>query len=411
MTEKRVFDFETQLNKLQAVFNKNINTEIMASKTYDAVFSVAENSGGSEFEVVALEKDFLKHGEGIVRALKDAGVKYSVLLFSVADLNFTKPKKIFGLKSSEIIILGGKELISYALFYASNNTKNVHAVLTEPYVEGLLGNTVTVPDGGFVKVITVSKLKTLIFDKTILAKSNSNAVAYSYIKCAGKLITLIDYKLDLLIGEKTLQREHYDRARLAIALINNIKTFANPIEVLAYASLLNAEVLASSNVLTGGGQRNIAHALELQLPTADRGDVALVSLDRAIKLYHAFFVNDFSSVLSVADYTGDVNKISKISNKDSAYFYSNIKIPSVKRKNMLSKLISLTRAGFIKETSQLMSILLDVKKNYMRFKGQKTVTNFKYVQLKNAVQLAPYLTSETTVLTLLRDFGVLNTLK
>ena len=142
MVNKRTFDFDSQINRLNDVFKGEINTKITADKVYNAVFSVAEKSGGAEFEIIAHENDFIKHGDGIISALKDAGVKYSVLLISVADLNFTKPKKIFGLKSSEVIILGGKELISYALFYSSAKTKNVHAVLTEPYAEGLLGNSV-----------------------------------------------------------------------------------------------------------------------------------------------------------------------------------------------------------------------------------------------------------------------------
>lgn len=412
METKRVFNFDLQVNKLNAVFKNKINTEITADKAYNAVFSIAQNAGGASFEIIALEKDFVKFGDGIVSALKKAGVEYSVLLISVTDLNFTKPQKIFGLKSSEVIILGGKDLISYALFYASYQTENIHAVLTEPYVEGLLGNTVTVPDGGFVKVITVSKLKTLILDKSIINKADANSISYAYIKCISKLVALIDYKLALLIGSKVLNKEYYDRSRLAVTLVSNINSFSNYVEVLAYASLLNAEVLHSSNVLLDGGQRHVAHAIELQLPAEDKGNVAYVAFDRVVKLYHAFFTNDLTDVVSVANYNGDISLISKISGKDVSYFYDKLKIPSAKRKDMLSKLISLTRNGFLKETTVALTSLADIKSNYCKFKKQKqNVINFKYAHLKNGVELASYLSSETTVLTLLRDFGVLNLLK
>ena len=169
--------------------------------------------------------------------------------------------------------------------------------------------------------------------------------------------------------------------------------------MLAYASLLNAEVLYSSNVLLDGGQSHVAHAIELQLPAEDKGNVAYVAFDRVVKLYHAFFTNDISL-------------ISKISGKDVSYFYDKLKIPSAKRKDMLSKLILLTRNGFLKETTVALTSLADIKSNYCKFKKQKqNVINFKYAHLKNGVELASYLSSETTVLTLLRDFGVLNLLK
>ena len=411
MIKKRAFDFDVQVNKLAKVFKDKINTEITANKTYNAVFSVAEKSGGAEFEIIAFEKDFIKYGDGVVNALKDANVKYSVLLISVSDLNFKNPKKIFGIKSSEVIVLGGKQLISYVLFYASMQTKNIHAVLTEPYLEGLLGNLVTVPDGGFFKSINVSKLKTIILDKSIISKADESAVAYSYVKSISKFISLIDYKYALLTSEKTFNQVYYDRARLAMTLVANINSFTNYIEVLTYASLLNAEVLYSSNVLSDGGQTNVAHVIELQLPSVDKGDAAYVAFDRVLKLYHAFFTNDFGDVLSVADYNGDVAKLSKISSKEQNYFYNNLKIPSAKRIKIINKLLNVTRSGFKKETTELLKMLSLVKSTYLTLSNKKSVYAFKYVHLKNAVQLAPYLSSQTTVLTTIRDFGILNTLK
>ena len=404
-------NFNAQINKLTAVIGSKINTVITAGKAQSEVFNIAKNSPNSVFEIIARESDFIRFGDVITSSLKTAGVKYSVFLIPEGTLNFDKPNEVFGSKSAEVIVLGGKNLISYALFYASQKTQNFHAVLTEPYVEGLLGNSVTLRDGGYVKVVPVSKLKTLILDKTIISKSSATATAYSYIKCAGKFVQLIDYKLAVLTGEKRFNKEDYDRARLAATLTANIKSFSNPVEVLTYASLLNAVILVDSNLFDGGGHGLVSHALELIIPDADEGDLGFIALDRLIKLYHAFFVNDLTNILSVADYNADVALLSKISGKPTEFFYNNLKIPSEKRRLLLIELIKKTKNQFVVETQTALKVLGEIKANYLAFKKQKSILNLKYAVIKQGVTLAPYLDSKITVLTLLRDFGVLKTAK
>ena len=58
MIKRRAFNFDEQVNKLSKVFKGKINTEVTADKTYNAVFSVAEKSGGAEFEIIALGTEF-----------------------------------------------------------------------------------------------------------------------------------------------------------------------------------------------------------------------------------------------------------------------------------------------------------------------------------------------------------------
>lgn len=406
--EKRAFDFKSQINKLNNVFKGEISTVITATKVFDAVFSIAEKGKTLKYQVVSLESDYLKYGASVTSALKKAGVEFSVFLINANELDFAKPEEVFSVKNSQVIIIGGKDIISYVLFYVSKNNQGCHAVLTEPHAEGLLGKLVTVPDGGFVKVIDVEPLKTIILDKDIINKASGKSVAYAYIKSVGKAVALIDYKLALLVGSKKLDKIHYDRARLAVTLISKINEYENFNEVLAYASILIAEVLASSNVLTTGGQMDVAHALELVYPNGDKSNIAYVAIDRTIKLYHSFFVNDLSNLFSVADYNGDVSLLSKVSGKDASYFLNLLKIPTEKRRKLLNKLFALTKNDFIKETSALIKILPQIKSCYLLLKKEREgALNIKYAIIKNGITLAPYLSDAVSVLSTMRDFGVL----
>ena len=96
--EKELNDIESKAIDVEyeiVIKNVNItkyNKKVRQNNRFLKFFHLKEKSE------IALEKDFIKFGDGIVDALKKAGVQYSLLLISMADLNFTKPKKIFGLK-------------------------------------------------------------------------------------------------------------------------------------------------------------------------------------------------------------------------------------------------------------------------------------------------------------------------
>lgn len=407
----RSFDFNLQIKKFNAAIEKNSSTVITADGFFNAVTRIAKNNAGCKYTVVSLESDFLKFGGEVTAALSDCNAEYSVYLINADDLNFEKPEEIFSISDSETIIIGGKDLISYVLFYASKNG-NCHALLTEPYVEGLLGGKVTVPDGKFFKSVDVITLKTVVLDKNVISKANGNKIAYAYVKCVGKSIFLIDYKLAVLSGKKVLDKTRYDMARLAVTLISALNTFKNPIDVITYCSVVTAEVLARSDVLSCGGNDLIARVIELTENTINKGDVAILAFLQAAKIYHAFFVNDFTDLVSVADYNGDVALLSKISGKSERYFYNLLKIPSAERKKLLAKLINLTRSDFVKQTSDVLRAAEVIKNNYYNLKKDKeSQVNYKYALVKEAVKLSTYLTSETSVLTLCRDFGFLNLAK
>ena len=412
MSLLRAFDFNAQVKKFNQVVENKISTFITAEKFFNAVYSIALKNPNAKFEIVSLESDFIKFGSDITMALTKAGVEYSVFLIDTDDVNFEKPEEVFAIKNCEIIVLGGKDFISYARFYASNTNGGCHALLTEPYVEGLLGNKVTVPDGGFFKSITVSPLKTLVLDKDVISKARGNKIAYAYIKSIGKLIALIEYKLSILCGAKQMDKVHYDRARLLVTLLSQINTFKKPIEIIVYCSLTASQILASSNVLSCAGNEKIAHAIELINKDFIKCDVAMTAFIKTAKLYHAFFTNDLTDLPSVADYNGDISLLCKISGKDKEYFYSLLKIPSKERKKLLAKLINLTRADFLKETSVIISMLDGVQKTFLALKKtNESLSTIKYPIVKESLKLAPYLTSEVTVLSLCRDFGVINLAK
>jgi hypothetical protein len=104
--------------------------------------------------------------------------------------------------------------------------------------------------------------------------------------------------------------------------------------------------------------------------------------------------------------------LSETANAPADEFLQNLKIPSENRYKLLRKLIGVTRSGFLKEVTEVLTSLKGIKNTYLKYKNvPENNVAVKYAILKNAITVAPYLSKTTSILTLMRDFGVLNTAK
>ena len=136
----------------------------------------------------------------------------------------------------------------------------------------------------------------------------------------------------------------------------------------------------------------------------------MLAFDKLVKVYHMFFNNDFSDLLSVPDYNTDIYILEKTTGKSGSYFRKNLKIPSEKRRRLINALIYKTRDSFLNETSSILSVLSPIVKIYNGLNNQneekleKPVINYDMV--KNSLALCSYFSSKTTIATLCRDMGL-----
>ena len=382
--------------------------EFTTDSLYNAVYSIALKSNDKKIDFVCLESDFLKFGAIVNNAFRDAKTKVNTLLIEDSEFHGVNLKHFFTFSSKEVIVMGSSSLLSMASYYASMQKKPCHAVLTEPNFENVLSNKMPILLNGTPLTVDVTPFKTVICDMEVINKASRESLAESYICTVSKLITLIDYKLRVYTDGVTFDKDNYNEIKNAIQKVILINTYKNPKEVLTYAQAVIAKINATTDILKEGAVDLFSDTLGIFAPDLSYGDRLITAFSKLVKIYHMFWNNDFSNLISVPDYNADIFLLEKSTGKAGSYFRENLKIPSEKRRNLINALIYKTKDAFIKETSSLLSVLFSVEKIYLGLKNStKENPTVKYDIIKNSLTLCPYFSSKTSTLTLCRDMGVL----
>lgn len=407
MKEKKRFNFNIEMQKCLSENMWDTCPEFSTANLYDAVYSIALKMASKPVDLVSLESDYLKYGSTISKALKDADVKVNTLLIEDADFYHMHTKGFFSFSGGQVIVLGSSHLLSLTLYYASRQNVSCHAILTEPNFEMLLSSKIKIVLNGVPVYVDVNPFKTIICDLEILTKASKESVAESYIRTVSKLLTLIDYKLRVFTDGLKFNKVVYDSVKKAIALALNVNSYENYKEVLIYAQLVMAKAYANSEVLTDGGVELFCDTLGVFAPDFSYRDRLMMAFNKLVKVYHMFFNNDFSNLLSVPNYNADIFILEKTTGKSGGYFRKNLKIPSERRRTLINALIYKTREGFLKETSAMLSVLSPIVKIYEGLNKQnKEKPIINYDMVKNSLTLCSYFSNKTSILTLCRDMGL-----
>lgn len=407
MKEKKRFNFNIEMQKCLSENMWDTCPEFSTANLYDAVYSIALKMASKPVDLVSLESDYLKYGSTISKALKDADVKVNTLLIEDADFYHMHTKGFFSFSGGQVIVLGSSHLLSLTLYYASRQNVSCHAILTEPNFEMLLSSKIKIVLNGVPVYVDVNPFKTIICDLEVLTKASKESVAESYIRTVSKLLTLIDYKLRVFTDGLKFNKVVYDSVKKAIALALNVNSYENYKEVLIYAQLVMAKAYANSEVLTDGGVELFCDTLGVFAPDFSYRDRLMMAFNKLVKVYHMFFNNDFSNLLSVPDYNADIFILEKTTGKSGSYFRKNLKIPSERRRTLINALIYKTREGFLKETSAILSVLSPIVKIYEGLNKQnKEKPIINYDMVKNSLTLCSYFSDKTSILTLCRDMGI-----
>ncbi len=412
MLEKTIFEINKKFQYLSTDAFFSQDTEICVGNVYDAVYSIALKYGGKKkAQVVCREKDFSLVGSSIFKALKDVGSNYAVLLVEDVDFDNVKKNNSFHFSQDYVIAVGGEDLLSLARYYADKRKVDCHAVITEPAVEFAFTNSVKIPTGGIPLKVEVAPFKSVTYDVSVIKKAPNSSFATAYILVISKLIALIDYKMYLLLSAKPLDSENYKLAKETISLIANISKYKNPKDALIYAETVISLIRAKSSVLDDFSLELFADALCTTSLPYSKGDRVLISFLKLTPLYHMFFSNDFTDVLSMPNYVKDCYELESVTGKYAGIFLNNVKIPSQATLKTMGAIVNKTKDGFKKETSSVLSIIDTVKKiYYILYKEDKKIEYPPYSELKRALKLCSYLSDKESVLKVIRDFGVLNCL-
>ncbi|MBO5926153.1 MAG: iron-containing alcohol dehydrogenase [Clostridia bacterium] len=401
----KIFDFENQIKNL---FKSESESEVIVSSVNDALFNLASENAGKKIDLVFTEKDYIKFGKIITAGLKKACAEYSTLLIEDLDFDHVKNKSFFNFKGEIIIVVGSKDLISITQHYASLLKKKVHAVPTEPNNEYLLLNYAKLPTNGVTVTVEVNTLKSVIIDVEIIKKASDEAFKESFVHVFSKLITLIDYKYRSLITGEQFDIKGYQNVKNAISLIAGISSYENKKELLIYAEAVLFKEKKASLVLKDGAVELFVDALYMFSSELRRGD-AIFNATRIIsEVYEMLFVNDLTGLLSVPDYNQDLAFLEKTTGISARFFRESLEIPTPRRLELINKVLTKTSDGFKKEIESVLSILKVVEKMFgSLFKISDEKPPIYYNSKRQALLLCTYLNKNVTILSHMRDMGVL----
>ena len=388
---KKLYDITSQLNLIsnRSPFNNTVVVGDIAS----ALFFVAKEVAPLEIEVVISQKDFSVLGSTIMGALKNGGAKTSLLIFEDDEYHYATLKKSLNANLSAVVAVGDNALLSAIRRYLSTFQAKCYAVPTTPCIENiLLSDSLQKP---FEKVIV---------DENVISKGDLSYFAESYISTMSKLISLIDYKINCFLSGAPVDEEVFSITKQAINTLAKLTSYENFKSAILGAQLLLASL--DGGVFEGSGIEVIKTCLSYLDKNLSSSQKTLAAFEKTAKIYHMYFSNDFSSLLSVPDYESDIGELEKITGKSRDYFYKNLKIPSERRRKLIALLMQKTRDDFKRETTLILSVLPSIIKIYDKLNNKERKT-ISYKQIKNAVCLGAYLTDKTSTLTLCRDEGIL----
>ncbi len=402
---KTVFDFK---NQITSVLNPLFCAEELSfGSLKNGLFKAYKKHEGEKIEIVTAETEFKKQGQFIVETLKSFGAEVKLLTIEDKTVSISAIKSALSSAVGVCFAVGDSNLLSAVRCASSIYNIPCYAVLTSPLMEDLLSEKARLVSDGTFEDYQVAKFEKVFIDEDFILKSKSENFAEAYASSVSKLTALIDYKIGCFLSGATISEELFTAVQKAVNVALSFPLYENGKLAILASQVILACINALTGAFTGLGAQSVKMALGVYASQAKGCKKSIMAFEKTLKLYHMFFTNDFSTLLSSPDYFSEVETLSNDFKKDSEYFYSNLKIPSEKRRRLILLLLEKTADSFVAETSAMLKALHKIKKTYSTLIGVAGDGNISYKQIKNSVVASPYLTDKTTVYTIMRDLGVL----
>ena len=399
----KVFPFLEKLNNINLSKMPSLNV----GSTLSILKEVLKGREDSVIEVVTNEKDFSGIGCKVISALKDENYSVKSLILEEKPVYHTL-KSTFASDVSVVIAIGDYELLSTIRYCASLCKIDCIAIPTKPYIENLLKDTVTLKTDKLPATIKVLPFFKVIIDVGLISKSSNVNFLEAYLSGMSKLVSLIDYKINCFLSSEIVNGEIFSSIKNAVNVCATAMAYQNYKEAILFSQLQLLSVKASSSVLDGLSVDSVETLLTVFAPELSTCQKKWIAFEKTAKIYHMYFSNDFSTLLSVPDFESDLIYLEEVTHKDRVYFSKNLKIPSERRRELINLLTEKLSSGLKSETTLILSLFNSIKTTYKKLDSafvKKQTASYK--QIKNSVVLAPYLSDKVHVLTLCRDAGIL----
>ena len=401
---KKSLDIKLQLNTLT---DCEIPKSLLVGNLNSHLIELANTFTRGDIEVVITENNFKKFGSLVVDGLKNGGAKVKLLLIEDKDFHYAQVKSSFNGQVGAVVAVGDKNLLSAVRHYSSIHGTPCFAVATTPVIETVFEEFVYLKTEGMPAKMKAQPFNKVIIDEDIIKKASGESFSEAFILSISKLTALIDYKLNSYVSGGKVDGALFKIVKTAINVSASILSYDDYKTAIIYSQILLAIVNGKSNCLKGTGVDVVSSALSIFAPNALDHQKVFIAFEKTAKLYHLYFSNDFSSLLSLPDYLQELEDLQTATNKDRSLYYNNLKIPSEKRRELINLLIDKTKDNFKSETTLILKLLKGIKTIYQKLLNKEEKSIISYKQIKNAVTLSTYLTDKTNVLTLCRDSGVL----
>ncbi len=402
-----LLDFKKKGQEILNSFEKAKNF-ISFNDFKEEMVKILSQKTAKKLDIIFYEKDYMIYAGDFIKILKNYNVEYTVLLVD-DDKNLYNSNVINAINKPYVIVVGDCDLIKATNYICSQKNIDCYAFLTSPYFDELFLNKYNIIYNNKFKTLEVKTIDKLVIDKYLINKCNKKDVLTSYTYNLLNAITLIDYRLLVMLYNYKFNETEYNLLKQSFQMALNFSSYGNMSEVMCLCSVISNVLQLEGEILNNNVVKKAVDIILLNDTTNDLAYIYIKCLEKFIKLYHLFYTNDFEGVISVASIVSDIEKASILTGISEEKLYKNLKIPSKKRIDLIFALLNKVKDNFAKETTSLMAILPKIEEGF--YKNAQNVIKGKGIDndnLKNAITYSPYLISEYSTLTLMRDFGLLN---
>lgn len=395
-----------------------INAEVRYGGEEDLKKVLSEIAPNGKTAFISLQSTFFTYGEGVLSAISAAGsAPLNIVLNRRFDNTLENIGGLFALPDDvRAVVVYDTELFGVAEYFTA--LRNIPLVMLplSPEAENVLSPTVTVKLKNKPERIYAENRRYIIIDAEKLTKCADNSIAAAFAGLASGIIALIDYRMRGTVAGEWLCKESYNLVRSCITgALGILKVNKENIAVTLLEDRIRisaAEVYTDGEILSGSGESAVAELLEAggkkSFTFAERKFYAAYKL---IDLYKMFFTEPHANLLGVPDYIDRAEKLSLLTGIGEYEVLKSLKSRSMRAKEVDKKLAFVWQkfAGETEKLSEMKDKLLAV---YVKLGGDASLTdNYDSNEIRRAIYHAPDLPGNFSVLTLMRDTGILELLK
>lgn len=383
-------------------------SDIFLGDFCDGLDAVCINFARKRVQVAITECDYNRVGKIIVQKLKSKGLEVKVLLVKDSDIYFSSIKSSLDKNLEWVIAVGDIYFLSAVRYYASLFKISSYAIATTPNIDKILSEFTWLKTKKFSKKIKALKFKKIIIDQNLIGKASRQSFAEAFSFSVSRLTSLIDYKINCFVSGEEIDNWVFDLTKMAISFALKTPAYQNFTAPIILSQVLLAVVNSKTSEILESGVDCLKTALSVFASELSNSKRQMLAFEKTAKIYHMFFSNDFSNLLSVPDYYADFELLEKKIGSSVISFRKNLKIPSEKRRVLINLLIEQTANDFKAETTAILKAFAKISKIYDAILGQEKLEEVVfYKKVKNSVITCSYFSSKTSIFTLLRDMGIL----